>query len=145
MNRYVQAAARLLVAAVFLLNGFGIIDQSIPARELAEHGAPVALVPVIMWSGRVLEIVAGLALVLGIFPQLAAVALVAFLIPATFVSHAFWQSWGTPAFMLQLINFFKNVAICGGLFFLAATLDQPALLPFAPLRRLFPGSNRFPR
>src|SRR5579871_2806830 len=38
--RYGLLAARILVAVVFLLNAFGIIDQSIPARELAERGAP---------------------------------------------------------------------------------------------------------
>lgn len=37
MERYfgwLLVAARLLVAVVFLLNGFGIIDQTIPAREM---------------------------------------------------------------------------------------------------------------
>jgi hypothetical protein len=31
---WLLVAARLLVAVVFLLNGFGIIDQTIPAREM---------------------------------------------------------------------------------------------------------------
>jgi hypothetical protein len=31
-------AARLVVAVVFLLNGLGIIDQTIPAREMLERG-----------------------------------------------------------------------------------------------------------
>ena len=125
LSQYGIRAARLLMAAVFLLNGFGIIDQSIPAKELIEHGAPGALVPVIMWSGRGLELVAGFALILGFVPQLAALALLAFLVQATLVAHSFWKSAGTPAFQGQLINFSKNLAICGGLLFIASTKAKP--------------------
>ena len=80
--------ARILISAVFVLNAFGIINQTIPAKELAERGVPAGLVPLIMMSGRILECVAGIALALGILPQLAAFALFAFLVPATFVSHS---------------------------------------------------------
>ena len=119
--------ARVLIAMVFVLNAIGIIDQTIPAKELMEHGVPAAIVPWFMFAARALELVAGFALVLGVFPRLAALALLSFLIPATLVSHSFWLSAGTPAFMGQLINFSKNVAICGGLLFIGATSNQPVL------------------
>ena len=119
--------ARVLIAIVFVLNAIGIIDQAIPAKELMERGVPAAIVPAFMFAGRALELVAGLALVLGVFPRLAALALLSFLIPATLVSHSFWLSAGTPAFMGQLINFSKNIAICGGLLFIGATSNQPML------------------
>jgi len=125
--RYGLLTARILIAVVFLLNGFGIIDQSIPARELAERGAPASLVPVIMLSGRALELIAGFTLALGILPRLSSIALFVFLVPATFVSHSFWLAAGTPAFQGQLINFCKNTAILGGLLFIAATPGQPRL------------------
>ena len=118
--------ARILVSIVFLLNAVGVIDQAIPAKEMAERGAPEAMVPMFMLFGRSVELVAGLALAFGVLPRLAALALLAFLIPATLVSHSFWLSAGTPAFMGQLINFSKNVAICGGLLFIGATAEQPA-------------------
>jgi len=118
--------ARILVSIVFLLNSIGVIDQSIPAKEMAERGAPEAMVPMFMLFARSLELVAGLALAFGVLPSLAALALLAFLIPATLVSHSFWLSADTPAFMGQLINFSKNVAICGGLLFIGATAEQPA-------------------
>jgi uncharacterized membrane protein YphA (DoxX/SURF4 family) len=47
--------------------------------------------------------------------------------PATLVSHSLWLSAGTLAFMGQLINFSKNLAILGGLLFVASTQSQPAL------------------
>lgn len=117
--------ARLLIALVFVLNAIGVIDQSIPANEMMERGVPVVMVPSLLFGGRALELVAGLALVLGLFPRAAALALLAFLIPATLVSHSFWQSAGTPAYMGQLVNFSKNLAICGGLLFIAASQRQP--------------------
>jgi putative oxidoreductase len=130
MNRnyqYFLIVARLLVSVVFLLNGFGIIDQTIPARELMARGIPATLVPLLMVGGRAVEIVAGSMLALGILPQWSALALLAFLVPATFVSHSFWLAAGTPAFQGQLINFCKNLAIWGGLVFMAASPNQPFL------------------
>src|SRR5258708_4071014 len=125
-SRYGIPIARVMISMVFLLNALGVIDQNIPAREMVERGAPSALVPVMMLAGRSVELVAGIALILGIFPRLAALALFAFLVPATLVSHSFWLSAGTPAFTGQLINFSKNLAILGGLLFVVSTQSRPA-------------------
>ena len=127
-NRGLMIVARILVAMVFILNGFGIINQAIPAKEMMERGVPAAIV-LFMIAGRLLEIVAGFGLALGLFPRWCALALFAFLLPATFISHSFWLAAGTPQFQGQLINFSKNVAIWGGLIFIAGTSIQPSLLP----------------
>ena len=127
ISAQVILVARVLVAMVFVMNAIGVIDQGIPAKEMMKRGVPVAIVPWFMLAGRTFEFVAGFALMLGIFPRAAALALLAFLIPATLVSHSFWLSVGTPAFMGQLINFWKNTAICGGLLFIGATTSQPIL------------------
>jgi hypothetical protein len=37
--------ARVLIAIVFVLNAIGIIDQTIPAKEIMERGVPAAIVP----------------------------------------------------------------------------------------------------
>jgi len=69
-----------------------------------------------MLVGRGVELIGGLALAFGIFPRVAALALIAFLVAATLVGHAFWLAApGTPAFVGQLINFLKNLAMMGGL------------------------------
>ncbi len=123
MDRIYKTAstlARLLVAVIFLLNGFGVIDQSVPLKELAATGVPVEIASLMVMAGRGLQIVAGLALVFGAYAQFASLALFAFLIPATFTAHAFWKATGTPAFQGQLVNFSKNLAMMGGLLFIAA-------------------------
>jgi putative oxidoreductase len=128
-NQYFVMSARILMSMVFLLNGFGIINQAIPAKEMIERGVPPAIVPMAMLAARLLEVVAGFGLAIGIFPRWCALALFAFLVPATFVSHSFWLAAGTPQFQGQLINFSKNAAIWGGLIFIAGTSDQPSFLP----------------
>jgi putative oxidoreductase len=130
-QRYVLAVSRVLVAMIFLLNGLGIISQALAAKELLEHGAPASLVPFLMLGARTLEIVAGVGLIFGIYPRLAAVALLIFLVPTTILAHAFWQAAGTAVFTAQLLNFLKNTAMAGGLLFIAATQSQPSLLPRA--------------
>lgn len=133
-NQYFVMSARILMSMVFLLNGFGIINQAIPAKEMIERGVPPAIVPMAMLAARLLEVVAGFGLAIGIFPRWCALALFAFLVPATFVSHSFWLAAGTPQFQGQLINFSKNVAIWGGLIFIAGTSNQPSLLPSSERR-----------
>jgi len=132
-QRYAFAAARVLVAVIFLASGFGIIPQALAAKELADHGTPAALVPLFMLAGRTIEVVGGVGLIMGVYPQIAAIALIAFLVPATLVGHGFWQAVGTPAYIPQLLNFLKNAAMTGGLLFIAATSNQLTLFPVTSL------------
>jgi len=118
-----------MISMVFLLNALGVIDQTEAARELVARGAPSNLVPFLMLVGRSVELIGGLALAFGTFQRVAAVALIAFLVAATFVGHAFWlAAAGTPVFVGQLINFLKNLAMMGGLLFVASTQSQAALI-----------------
>src|ERR1700722_18774355 len=129
MERYSLVGARILISIIFLLNGLNIIGQALAAHEMAAHGVPLSLIPVLIMGARALQLIAGTALVLGIYPRVSAIALLLFLIPATLMAHAFWQAAGTALYPVQLINFFKNVCMAGGLVFLAAAKDQPVLLP----------------
>jgi putative oxidoreductase len=129
LQRKVLVAVRILIALVFLANGFGIIPQTVPAKELVEHGAPAALVPPLMMAARTIEIVGGFGLIFGLYPQIAAIVVIAFLIPATLTAHDFWHALGAPAFAPQLLQFLKNTAMTGGLLLIAATPHQPQLFP----------------
>lgn len=118
LEHYGIWTARLLIALVFLLNATGVIDQSKPAQEMAERGIPPSIIPFLMWCGRALELVAGLALLVGYQQRLAALALILFLVPATLIAHSFWL-FPEPDRQLQIFNFTKNLAMIGGLLFIA--------------------------
>jgi putative oxidoreductase len=129
VRKYSLITARILAALIFLMNGMNIISQQLAAHEMAVHGVPSSLIPTAIWGARILQIAAGTALVLGIYPRIAALALIAFLIPVTLMAHPFWEAVSTPLYPIQLINFFKNVCMFGGLLFIAATIRQPAIFP----------------
>jgi putative oxidoreductase len=112
------------------LNGLNIIGQSLAAHEMAAHGVQVSQKPTLIMGARALQLAAGTGLELGICPRASTAALLLFLIPATLMAHAFWQVAGTsPQYVIQLINFFKNMCMAGGLVFIAAAKEQPLLFP----------------
>jgi putative oxidoreductase len=128
-ERYAMVAARVLVAAIFMMTGLNIIGHAVAAHEMATQGIPVGLIPVLIDAGRGLQLIAGTGLILGVYPRICALALLLFLIPATIIGHTFWETIGTPLYPAQLINFSKNVCMAGGLIFIMATRSQPVLLP----------------
>jgi putative oxidoreductase len=142
-QRNVLVFCRVLVALMFLLNGLGIVNQTAATKELIEHGVPASLAPFLMLGARTLEIVAGFSLVFGIYPQVAALALLVFLVPTTFVAHAFWQAAGTASYSPQLLNFLKNTSMAGGL-----PVYRSDAIPTNPASTQFavnvPGTNERP-
>ena len=128
-EQYVMVAARVLVAMIFMMNALNIIGQTLAEHEMAAHGVPVSLIPVLILAARTLQLIAGLGLMLGIYPRISALGLLMFLIAATLIAHEFWLAAGTPLYMVQLINFFKNLCMAGGLLFILTTRSQPVLLP----------------
>jgi putative oxidoreductase len=128
-HRYILVAARILVAIIFMMTALNIIGQAFAEHEMAAQGVPASLIPALIVAARALQLVAGIGLILGIYPRISALALLLFLIPATLMGHAFWQAVGTSLYPAQLINFFKNVCMAGGLIFIMATRSQPVLLP----------------
>jgi putative oxidoreductase len=119
LRSFVTVPARILVALIFLINGFGIIDQSFAVHEMIVRGIPANLAPAFSMAGRLVEILAGAGLVFGLYPEICALALIAFMIPATLMAHSFWLESG-KLFQLQLVNFLKNLAMIGGLLFIAS-------------------------
>ena len=132
--RYGEWIGRATLALIFLCNAVGVVDQTRAASELAAHGAPAALVPTLMMAGRALQLVAGIALVIGWHERLAALFLALFLIPATLAAHDFWAYHG-PELQGQLANFLKNVAMFGGLIFVTFRLGPGT--PTSPQKNRF--------
>lgn len=104
---------RILLALLFLKSGWGKIPGfEGTAGYMASKGLPMPQVLLVITI--VVELAAGVMLVVGYKARLAALALFLWLIPVTFVFHQFW---GIPAEQVQnqTNHFFKNVSIMGGM------------------------------
>ena len=104
---------RILLAILFMKSGWGKIggfEQT--AAMMASKGVPMAQIALIVTI--VLELGAGLMLVVGYKARWAALAIALWLIPVTIMFHGYWN---VPAdqVMNQTNHFFKNVSIFGGM------------------------------
>ncbi len=77
--------------------------------------APEAMVAIAIF----IQVIAGILLIIGSQTRLAAWLLVAYVLIATFMAHRYWQ-YDAAQYALQMQQFFKNLAIVGGLMMLAA-------------------------
>jgi len=106
-------AARVAIAALFLWSGYGKLAYMAPNVGYMEaYGVPFA--SLLIWPAALAELIGGAMLLTGYRVRWAALLLVVFTLPATFIFHAYW---GVPAdqVMNQQIHFMKNIAIVGGL------------------------------
>ena len=120
-SRAALSIGKALVALIFFMNALGIVDQAGVARELVANGVPATVAPIAMWSGRIVQFVGALLLLIR-HDRLAVIGcllLVGFVAAATGVAHRFWSATG-DAQVPQLIDFLKNLAIIGGLLSLAS-------------------------
>lgn len=109
---------RILLAIVFVPAGFGKIAGFAGTVAYATSaGLPLPTVGVAI--ALVIELVGGLALLVGFGTRIAAIALAVFTLVASFYFHAYWALPAEQQMMQQLM-FFKNVAITGGLLAFAA-------------------------
>jgi putative oxidoreductase len=108
---------RILLALMFLLSGIGKIgDFAGTAGYISSVGLPL---PSVLAAGALmLEIVAGIALIIGFKTRWAALALALFTIAAAVLFHNYWAMPAGQQMMQQII-FMKNLAVTGGLLMLA--------------------------
>ncbi|MEO8752892.1 MAG: DoxX family protein [Casimicrobiaceae bacterium] len=108
---YAALVARILLTVMFIISGFGkITGFEGTVGAIASKGLPV---PQLMAVGAiVVELGAGLLVLVGYKARWAALAIFLFLIPTTLLFHNYWA---TPQDQAQYINFMKNVTIMGGM------------------------------
>jgi putative oxidoreductase len=113
---------RLLFGGYFVYNGINHFQSlNAMAGYAQSKGAPFPKFSV-GFSGLLL-LVGGLSVLLNIFPVIGLIALVIFLIPVTFIMHAYWKVQDAQAKMGERVNFMKNLALLGAvLIVLAQTL-----------------------
>lgn len=111
-------AGRLLIAALFLPAGIGkITGFAGTVGYIGSVGLPLPALGAAL--AIAVEVLGSIALIVGYQTRIAAVVLGLFTLVASFFFHAYWSVPAEQAFVQQLM-FFKNVAVVGGLFILAA-------------------------
>lgn len=108
--------ARILMSAIFISAGFSkIMGLDGITAYIASKGLPMPMV--IAGFTIALEILGGLAIVLGYKARVAGLLLGLFSILAAFIFHNFWAFPPEQAY-IQNIMFMKNLSMAGGLFLL---------------------------
>jgi putative oxidoreductase len=109
---------RILFAILFLFSGiYKLIYFNIFLPGLVEKNVPLPYYA--LWIAAIIEILGGLALLVGWKVRCVAIILILYLIPVTIIMHDFWTAAGADWFTQQF-HFFKNVAIIGGLLYIVA-------------------------
>lgn len=109
---------RLLMAYLFLPAGLAkLTGFQGTVAYITSAGLPIPAVAAVI--ALVVEILGGLALILGAGTRLAALVLAFFTLAASVSFHAYWAV-PADAQMVQQLLFNKNIAVVGGLLVLAA-------------------------
>jgi putative oxidoreductase len=112
VNDLILLVARIALGSLFVPSGIGKLShfaqfaQSLGQKVPYSEGLAVLAIAA--------EIGGGMAIVLGLWPRYTAALMVVFTLVATGLSHRYWTYEGA-AQRSQEINFYKNVAIIGGL------------------------------
>lgn len=118
VKNYGPFAGRLLLALIFILSGWGKIGGfEGTVGYIASKGLPLPQVAAV--AAIVIELGAGILLILGWQTRWAAAALLIFLIPTTLFFHNFW-AFEAAQQAAQRIQFLKNLAIMGGMLYVMA-------------------------
>ncbi|WP_212523205.1 DoxX family protein [Actibacterium sp. MT2.3-13A] len=108
---YAGLLARILLSILFITAGYGKLGAAEgTAAYMASQGVPGLLV----WPTIVLELLGGLAILVGFQTRIVALALAGFSVLAGLIFHL------VPGDQMQMISLYKNLGLAGGFLLLAA-------------------------
>jgi putative oxidoreductase len=115
---------RIVFALIFLFSGSTVhllqARQGIAYARMYRVPIPELLVPL---SG-IMAVAGALSVMLGVWADLGALLLIAFLVPVAFFMHGFWRETDEQAKANQMAHFMKNMAIAGGALVLFYAYNQ---------------------
>ena len=126
--------ARPLLASIFVVGGWDAVLHPAGKAKKAEavseplsESVGVDAEMLVRINGTV-QIGAGVFLAVGKFRRLAALALIASIIPTTYAGHRFWEESDPATRAQQKVHFLKNLGLLGGLILAAFdTEGEPSL------------------
>ena len=123
---YVSVVGRVLLALMFIVAGFGkLTNLQGTAGYIASGGLPAPMVLAVLVG--LLELVGGLALVVGYQVRWVGLALALFTLAASVLFHAYWSAPADQQMVAQML-FMKNLSVAGGMFLISALGAGPLSL-----------------
>ena len=122
-KQYGPLVGRVLLALIFVVSGFNKIGGFAgTAGYMASKGLPMADVLLVLTI--IIELGAGLLIMVGWQARWAAAVIFFFLIPVTIIFH---HPWGVdPAKQqMEMIMFMKNLSVMGGMLYIVAFGSGP--------------------
>ncbi|CAB3769305.1 DoxX family protein [Paraburkholderia solisilvae] len=111
--------ARVLMMVLFVVFGWSkLTGFSAAEAYMATTGAPVPAVAATI--AVVMELGVGIALAVGVFTRPLALLLALYTLGTALIGHHFWTQTGMEQYV-NMINFYKNISIIGGLLLLVVT------------------------
>lgn len=111
--------ARVLLMILFVLFGWSkLTGFSGTEQYMASTGAPAPAIAAVI--AIVMELVVGLAIAVGFRTRVLAVLLALYTLGTALIGHHFWTQTGMEHYV-NMINFYKNISIMGGLLLLFVT------------------------
>lgn len=114
---------RVLYSFLFIFAGLGHFSSA-TIGYASSQGVPLASI-VVPISG-IMAILGGLSISLGFKAKVGALVLIAFLLPVTFMMHAFWGITDPMQSQMQMIMFLKNLSLVGSALFILHFGSGPA-------------------
>ncbi|MBD3290076.1 DoxX family membrane protein [candidate division KSB1 bacterium] len=112
MSNFYPLIGRVLLSVIFLISGLNKIFNFGGTQQYMEmHGMP--LTTILLIGAILIEIFGALAIIIGYKAKWAARILIIFMIPTTLIFHS---NFGDQ---MQQIQFMKNLAMIGGLIYVA--------------------------
>ena len=110
---FILLIGRILFAVVFL--GSGIFAHLIQLEGTAGYaqskGVPMARLATL--GSGILIIVGSLMIVFGVWADLGALFLIAFLLPTAVIIHGFWREKDPQARYMEMVQFNKDISLLG--------------------------------
>jgi putative oxidoreductase len=120
MQTVILYLGRFLFGGFFILSGYNHFAKlNIMAGYTQSKGIPAAKAAVAVTG--ILLLTGGLSVLFNFYPIEGLSALIVFLVPVTFLMHAYWKVQDPMAKMGESVNFRKNLALLGAALVLLST------------------------
>jgi putative oxidoreductase len=133
----VEVIGRVVFALIFLDYGSTHLRQRQAIVAFARtFNAPSPEITVPLTG--VMMVLGGLAIALGVWPDVGALLIILFLLPAAFTAHAYWRESDPGMQAVQRSQFWKNISLAGAaLFIFAIAIDLGDDFPASLVGPLF--------